>query len=166
MQQYKAMMSEAETELIKGLLNPSMSCLEYGSGYSTAYFSKFVKFWHSIESDKNWYKKVEEMIELEGVEEKVKLELKKDELDDYLKADLSSYDFILIDGKYRKECLDLSVKQAKKEAIIILHDAMRYEYKDWVNKYPYKKLIDGEIIDDNFINYYKHRGIYQYGNNN
>ena len=48
-------MSKEEIKLIEKYLNKNQVVLEWGSGGSTAHFSKFVKEWYSIEHDKDWY---------------------------------------------------------------------------------------------------------------
>ena len=51
-------MSQAEIEMIEKYLSPETIMLEYGSGGSTLYFSKFVKEYYSIEHDKKWYDEI------------------------------------------------------------------------------------------------------------
>lgn len=157
------MMSDKEIEIIENLLKPHFTCLEFGSGYSTAYFPRFVKRWDSVEDDLGWFGKVEKMIKNEELLKNAEINLNYREIKpSYYIFDYNLYDFILIDGKFRKECLELSVKNAKKEAIILLHDATRYEYFSWVNLYQHKILIEGEIPDENNEGYFLHRGVYQY----
>lgn len=51
-------MDNKEIELIDKYLNKDKIMLEYGSGGSTLYFSKFVKEYYSIEHNKLWYDKI------------------------------------------------------------------------------------------------------------
>ena len=44
--------------MIEKYLSPETIMLEYGSGGSTLYFSKFVKEYYSIEHDKKWYDEI------------------------------------------------------------------------------------------------------------
>ena len=47
-------MSRSEIELILSFLQKEDVMLEYGCGGSTMLFPKYVKEYHSIESDKSW----------------------------------------------------------------------------------------------------------------
>lgn len=165
MQQFKAMMSDKEVEIIESLLKPEFDCLEFGSGYSTVYFPQFVSSWTSIEHDDDWFFKVINMIEFDSMKTKIIKASESDYLTSVLRLG-KKYDFILVDGIRRKECLDLAFKLIKPNGIILLHDAIRFEYKDWVDKYPNKTLIEGEMPDENHKGYYLIRGIKAYINEN
>ena len=56
-------MHEKEYKFIESHLNNQMTMLEWGSGGSTLYFSKFVKNYHSIEHDQEWYDKIKPQID-------------------------------------------------------------------------------------------------------
>ena len=51
-------MSREEINLIEKYLKKDHVTLEWGSGGSTAHFSKLVKEWNAIEHNKEWYQKV------------------------------------------------------------------------------------------------------------
>ena len=51
-------MSKEEINLIEKYLKNTHIALEWGSGGSTAHFSKLVKEWNSLEHNKEWYQKV------------------------------------------------------------------------------------------------------------
>lgn len=60
-------MKYKEIIIIKEILKnkkPQM-CLEYGAGYSTLYFSRYLEEnakWIAIEHNKNWFKKIKQLI--------------------------------------------------------------------------------------------------------
>jgi len=150
----KPMMSDKEIEIIEGLLKPEFDCFEYGAGFSTLYFSKLVKSWESHEHDIKWFDIVKTSIKDNTIVHLIPKEQKQN----YVKLK-REYDFILVDGLYRKECLHEAIKHLKPNGKVIVHDACRLEYKDWINDFPNLILIEGEILDPNDKNYYLHRGI-------
>ena len=52
------MMYPSSVELLCSYLRPDMEVLEWGSGGSTLYYSKYVTSWYSIEHDQSWSKKI------------------------------------------------------------------------------------------------------------
>ncbi len=147
-------MSDAEIKIIEGLLKPHYHCFEWGSGGSTIYFPKFVDFWTSFEHDPLYY---------EGVRKR----LPKNAYVHWILPEVYTFlpftvDFILIDGIRRRDCLHEAMKNIKDDGIILLHDALRLEYADWVNDFPNEILIPGEISDPNKDGYYLHRGLRLY----
>lgn len=155
----KPMMSDNEITIVHGLLHQKLNavCLEWGSGNSTIYFPKEnnIKHWISVEHNpeyidyviKNTNRKLVTVFPIAA--NPVYYET--------LQAYKGQFDFILIDGIYRKECLEVALQIARKDTTVILHDAERREYAEWINQYPYDILIHGEIEDGN--KYCKHRGI-------
>ena len=47
-------MSPQEASLIESHLTPEDTMLEFGAGYSTMWFSQFVKEYYSIEHNETW----------------------------------------------------------------------------------------------------------------
>ena len=151
----KPMMSEREITIISLLLEPWYDVFEWGSGGSTVFFSSLVKSWVSYEHDPEWIKKVQK--EMVGNTRVVLVKEKKH----YINPE-GRYDFILIDGLHRKECLHKAMTMLKPGGSILLHDSERLEYKDWVNDFPNLCLVKGEIPEDK--THYKHRGLRLYEN--
>lgn len=144
---FKAMMSDQEVGIIDDILQPEFECLEFGGGYSTAYFPEIVKSWVTIEHDPIWEKRIRGMF---GFNCEKNTELILTDLDHYIGTAINlgrKFDFILIDGEKREECLDASFGLLKPGGVILLHDAGRYEYAKWINKYPGEVLIEGEMPD-------------------
>lgn len=136
-------MAQKEYEYIRDVINTHKlkKVLEWGSGASTLWFPQNcdIDKWVSIEHDKLYYDYLKPKIN-----EKVDLRLLQDK-NDYINID-GEFDFILIDGIYRQECLQRAFKvlSTSPQARIILHDSGRKEYFDWYKDYPHKIIFDGE----------------------
>jgi predicted O-methyltransferase YrrM len=134
-------MAEKEYRYIKDLIdkNNFKTALEWGAGSSTIWFPKntVIKSWLSIEHNDKYVNYLKDK-----VSSKVELRLLEDK-DDYINVK-GKFDFILIDGLYRDECLDKAFSLISKKGKIILHDAGRKAYKDWYSKYDYRTVFEGE----------------------
>lgn len=150
-----------EIEIIENILQrlQPRHCLEWGTGYSTVYFSRFLprnSLWISVDHDKNW--------ELEIDNFKKDLNTKvfcvppnhypwTDNNNDGAYADLVDYiefprkfakfDFILIDGRGRKDCLIKANELITEKGIIVLHDAEREYYQEPFRLFKYQILMGG-----------------------
>jgi len=153
-------MSEKEIEIVEEILkklNPTR-CLEWGSGYnSTLYFPKFLDEnakWLSIEHNKEWFDMVSELNSNENVQI---FHIKPNDYNwtdkysygsyldfkEYIEfpGNLGKFDFILVDGKARNECIIKAYELLEKEGIVILHDANRDYNEESLNLYNNQILI-------------------------
>lgn len=155
----KPMMNDVEIDIIDTLLEskPDMLCLEWGSGNSTIYFPNrhALAHWVSIEHDPEYAKYV-----VAHADPRKATVFTTSETPAYYGCVYpyeGMFDFILIDGILREECVKTALKIAKKDAIVLLHDAEREEYHWWLRQVPYDVLSHGEIPDGK--EFYKHRGL-------
>lgn len=153
------MMSKREVEYIRGLIddNSFNRCLEWGGGNSTLYFPFMcpsITRWDSIEHNGHYIKyfqgKLSPSVAMFWVPE-------NEWYVDCVRHQGKIYDFILVDGLFREQCLELAFDLIKKGGAIVLHDSGRREYQNFIRKYSHKKIFDGEIEDGN--GFYVHRGI-------
>ena len=109
--------------IFKNIAKIKPSVLEYGSGFSSIWWSKRANKIVTVESDKFWYQKI------------------RSKLDDLNKADIhisyvtamekyvsvgknQLFDLIIIDGLYRGQCLEYALKHnTHKDTIIYLDDS-------------------------------------------
>lgn len=112
-------------------LNKDQSLFEFGSGYSTSFYSKLVNTVTSVEHNKEWFdlviKKLPSNAELIFTEEDVD--------GNYCRSILKlnkKFDVIIVDGKDRVNCLRQSLDALSNNGIIILDDSFRSEYKDGI----------------------------------
>lgn len=177
----KPWMSHIEIDIIESILlklNPQ-KCLEWGSGFSTAYFPHFISddsLWVSVEHDKKWYERLQKVPKKGNVllnnvaaNKYPWTDRYKDgsynDLKDYIEfpGNLKNFDFILIDGRARSSCILKAREIISPFGIAVLHDANRKHYHpnfSIFDNYIYlkeNKLINGGLwigsIKNNLMDY-------------
>jgi predicted O-methyltransferase YrrM len=156
------MMSDEEMGIINRLLreNDCERCLEWGSGNSTVWFPKenpFIDRWYSVEHNKTYLELLDSKID----DRRVTIDVFP-EKDDYVNAPVSfggKFDFILVDGQWRPECVDTAFEVANTGAVILLHDCLWEKLAGVMDKYAnrVKILAKGEKLMPN--GFYNHRGL-------
>lgn len=151
-------MKVREIELIKSILeqHKPQQCLEWGAGFSTLYYPKYLGTtakWISIEHEKDWYLKIKDM----NTRENVNVHFiapnhypwtdslgdgSYSDLTDYIKYPdtLGHFDFILIDGRARVECIKKASELLSPRGIVVLHDANRKMYEEPWKSYRFQAL--------------------------
>ena len=151
---YKPFMRNREIMILEEIfrnLNPK-NCLEWGSGFSTIYFSKLLlkdANWLSMEHCSDWASKIKQI----NINSKVNIKYippnnypwsdpnndgSYEDLKDYIEYpnNHAPYDFILIDGRARLECIKNSINLITDMGIVVLHDANRKFYHDNLEIFP------------------------------
>lgn len=154
-------MAHEEIKFIKDMLirlRPE-ACLEWGAGYSTLYFPKFIpkkSTWLSIEHEPKWHAKIRSMNNRKNVKI-FHVEPNhfpwQDKHNDGTYADLKDYvefpskigkfDFILVDGRARSACLYKAHELLNAKGIVVLHDAEREFYHEPLSQYKYQAFFSG-----------------------
>ena len=119
------------------------SLFEFGSGYSTAFYSKLAKSVTSVEHDKEWYD-----LTIKKLPENSSLIFTAEDIDgkycrSIIKLD-KKFDIIVVDGKDRVNCLKQCVNSLSSKGVILLDDSHRSEYKEGIElliKNEFKSLI-------------------------
>lgn len=127
---------------------PYIRVFEWGSGISTKYFTNFlykqgIRFdWYAVDNDRAWYEKVEKMCRYDDVHlfvrefenlpriGKQRPPRLKEEIE-YIKLpeDLGlKFDFMFVDGRYRRRCMEVARRCLTKDGIVVCHDANRLHY--------------------------------------
>lgn len=157
----KPMMTYGEIDLVKKYLNKDKTMLEWGSGTSTIYFSKFVKELISIEHDYIWYNHILNAIKWYKIDNIKIFNIKpnkrvitipstKRQLMDYInfpKKLNKKFDIIYIDGRARQYCGKISLELLNKDGIVFIHDFFtRKRYHILLEYYDEIDRIDDLII--------------------
>ena len=151
-----------EKEILDMWGDKVINILEWGSGYSTKYFSKIgcltkTCLWESIEYDVMWYAECIKWnlpnVRFHLFDEPIlrtddRRALRNRPMTEYIKflAKLGKkYDIIIIDGAKRNECLKEATKLLKPNGFVILHDARRPEYKEGMSLYKGEFLTNSKL---------------------
>lgn len=141
-------MTKIERKKIKDILLgfDSPKIFEYGSGYSTVYFPRFLInsrkgfTYTSVENNARWNQKVLKLINKYDLNKSVKINFISDE-DTYANFPSTltyKFDLIIIDGRFRNKCMEVAKNCLSDKGSIFLHDAEREKYI---------KLPSGRIFD-------------------
>lgn len=147
-------------------LNPQ-NCLEWGSGYSTLFFSALLEKsakWHSVEHNRDWYETVKEMTQ---ESETIVCDLVEPNrtgwigdgeyvhFKDYIHYPESlneAFDFILVDGRARVECVKRAANLVARNGVIVLHDANREHYLSVINLFKHHLLFqDHRVVEGGIL---------------
>jgi hypothetical protein len=140
---------------------------EFGSGFSSLFFSKRIEKLVSIEHDAVWYQMIQNKLKEMGISnveyilkpandpldfenEKFECETEsfkvRKDFTNYFKAiehiENEYFDFILVDGRARCECVYYSLPKLKKGGLLILDNSERNRYK-----YVFELLKNWEMIN-------------------
>lgn len=156
----KPQMQEAEIRLIEQELlahGGHIDVLEWGSGGSTVYFTKFLRdkglsySWLSLEYNKLWYEKIHDATKNDHAV-KIALfdvgntylkqpDIPMNEYVEYPASLRKKYDVILVDGRKRRRCLIEALKLLKPGGVAILHDARRTYYHCAFRHFPDSRIV-------------------------
>lgn len=135
--------------------------LEWGAGYSSLYFPKFLNGdfqWMSIENNSDWVKHLNE----KGLDKRVEIVFVAEnekahygyykegindgsygDFKDYIEypLDKGPFDYIVIDGRARSECLKKSFDIIADDGVVVIHDANRKDYHEHFDLFSHRFLL-------------------------
>jgi GT2 family glycosyltransferase len=151
-------MSKEEINLIEKYLKDTHIALEWGSGGSTAHFSKLVKEWNAIEHNKEWYQKVlkskpknvnlyyvgpdYKMSKRHGVSSKWPMNENFRIYSNYPQELNKKFDIVLVDGRARKWCALEIIPHLKKDSIVFIHDFWMRADRNYHDVFEYFDIVD------------------------
>jgi SAM-dependent methyltransferase len=131
--------SYAVIDFLKEFLQPHMLAFEYGSGGSTLFLARRVKFVFSVEDNRVWFERVSQVLDNKKISN-VNIQLRPFDFKNpvgfedsaYLKAlHAQSFDVIIIDGseewtQVRPLCFRHAENFVREGGIIVVDDSWRY----------------------------------------
>lgn len=112
-------------------LSRDHTLFEYGSGYSTLFYSRLVRTVTSVEYDKFWYD-----ITKKKIPDNVKLIFSEIDYDgNYCRSiglNQQQYDVVIVDGRDRVNCIKQSIDHLTHRGVILLDDSQRDEYAEGI----------------------------------
>jgi len=144
-------LTPAVVQILDRHLTKEMSGLEFGSGKSTAWFAMRLAALTSVEHSPEWYKRVKQQLDHEGLTNVKYLLADPEKQEEYDSAAGSfmdgTLDFILVDGIIRGKCALASLKKLKPGGIMVIDDVHRY--LPGQSRAPLaRKLSDGPVDQD------------------
>jgi hypothetical protein len=125
-------MNYAVVEFLRGRLNRNHELFEFGSGCSTAFYSRLVKRVTSVESDEAWLETVRR-----NAPKNVEVLYKPDDVDgEYCRAVHVSgrkYDVVVVDGLDRVNCIRQGLEALSEGGVMVLDDSQRPIYAAGIN---------------------------------
>lgn len=120
-------------DMVAPILNRDSLVLEIGSGASTIWFAKRVNLVVSLENDEGWYQQVRRECVNQSIKN-VNINLRDIVKPDYMQFILDQpdefYDFILIDGAFRRvEAFEKCLAKLKPMGMIMLDDSQNPSWK-------------------------------------
>lgn len=124
---------------LNGYLKNDMRIFEYGAGRSTIYFSLRAGEVNSMEHDYYWYYSLLQDASYYGLD-RVFIHHKESK-EEYLNAIdkiKGKFDIVVVDGKYRTECLQKAPERLRKGGLLILDDSNRYDTRNLDKRFKSK----------------------------
>lgn len=135
--------------------------LEWGSGGSTVYFTKFLQKhgiayeWISLEYNKRWAETVTAGLEGDphtrvvlfdvGNDQVLQRDIPMNEYVDYPRTLGVQFDFILVDGRKRRRCLIEARSLVAPSGVVVCHDAERHYYQCAFSVYPRGRFVTSRV---------------------
>lgn len=110
-------------------LHDDIRMYEYGSGFSTLFYSALVKEVTSVEHNRAWIDVIEKKMP-----ENVRLIHREKDIDgDYCRSiamDDAVYDVVIVDGRDRVNCVKQGIERLSELGVVILDDSSRPRYEE------------------------------------
>ncbi len=129
-------------EFISKRINPEIIIFEFGSGYSSIFFSRKVNKVYSVEHDSSWIKKINSLTSNNHYIIESSLHDKHHYINS-LKFPETKFDVVFVDGRFRKDCCIQAIKYLSEKGVVILDDSERVRYQEvfpFMEKSNFKEL--------------------------
>jgi protein-L-isoaspartate O-methyltransferase len=118
-------------DFIESRLHSQLTMLEYGSGYSTLYYSKRLKHVHAVEHDEPWFREMSGQMPPNVSLSHVALDT-NGKYASFAKNSATKFDVIVVDGRDRVNCIKESIDSLSPAGVMVLDDSERDEYKEGI----------------------------------
>jgi predicted O-methyltransferase YrrM len=116
--------SYSSVNYLKKFLTKDSRVLEFGSGMSTVWYSKYAGEVFSVEDYSPWYDKMSKIFQSKNVKNiTYKFINNEKEYSTFMSEDKTGFDLIMVDGSYRSKCILNSAKLLRPGGIIYLDNS-------------------------------------------
>ena len=118
-------------EFLKERLNKDLNLFEYGSGFSTLFYSTHVNNVISIEYNKKWFDYIKNIPSSNS-----EIYFYEKDIDGRYCRAIHDFEYlykiVIVDGRDRVNCIKQSVSKLTCDGVLILDDSNRDDYKDGI----------------------------------
>lgn len=108
-------------------LHKTSRVLEFGSGMSTIWYAQHAGYVYSVEDNKEWYEKVQELIQDREIQNIDYLFADTEEAySKFMHDDQAGFDLIIVDGSYRSSCVANAIKLLRAGGILYLDNSDKH----------------------------------------
>lgn len=122
-------MSYPMIQFLQDRLTPEHTLVEYGSGYSTLFFSRYVGKVDAVEHNREWYERISKRVPGNANVDFINAE-DRQEYVGYVEKRNAYADVVVVDGRFRVDCAAASAEVLKKSAVIVFDDTDRERYRE------------------------------------
>ena len=127
---------------LENLIQKDWKILEFGSGMSTVWLAQQCDHVHIIEHNRAWYDKVCEIIKQKNVTNITYEYRERTNYTDLSALEDNYFDFVLIDGLQRSDCVKSSLSKLKRPGYVYLDNCDKHFVEDGTMKQGEEMLLD------------------------
>lgn len=121
-------------EELESIVTTDSTVFEWGAGDSTVWLARRARHVVSVEDSPTWYKRVCDRLSQAGLAHRVDLRPSSGEVLDYVMQIAGPYffDLVIVDGKFRVQCIGSSRDHVEPNGFLVLDDSERRGYREGV----------------------------------
>ena len=117
--------------------------LEYGAGASSLYWPNrysFIKLWVAVEHQLDWALRVTSQERVESLQVILVFD---NEWTSYTQPPkgMAPFDLIIVDGVFRKRCIEEAHKYLSPGGVVLVHDASRKDFQGLETLFPHSEML-------------------------
>lgn len=120
-------MNYSMISFLEDRLTKELTLFEYGSGFSTLFYSRLVGTVYSVENDARWFEEMHKKLPANASI----FFVEADENGNYAGAieRVDPVDIVIVDGRDRVNCLERAISKLTERGVIVLDDSNRSRYQ-------------------------------------
>ena len=143
-------------DFLSSRLNNQIRLFEFGSGYSTLFYAKYVSQVTSVEHEEMWFEKVKELTAKQANAKVLLIPLHKN-YSSYIQGVEDKFEVIVVDGRERVDCALNAYQALAPNGVLILDDSNREDYIpiwDFYKENGYKEITFKGLKPTGFAEYH------------
>jgi len=116
-------------QFLQDRLHPGLNLVEYGSGFSTLFFSRHAGKVDAVEHNREWFESISKRLPDNANVDFIETANRREYVG-YVENRNADADVVVVDGRFRVECAALSAEVLKKSSVIVVDDTDRERYRE------------------------------------